>query len=55
MRIFLRYGKGVWPFRRAVENRRGEKRANPAEDRARFSFYSLHDHLESEDSTFRIR
>src|SRR6266403_4395640 len=36
---------------------RGEERANPlqvsAEDRARFSFYSVHAHLESEDSTCR--
>src|SRR6266404_575410 len=57
MRIFLRYGKGVRSFRRAVENRRGEERANPlqisAEDHARFSSYSLHDHLDSEDSTCR--
>src|SRR6266403_1559504 len=57
MRIFLREERELGRSAGRLRTERGEERANPlqvsAEDRARFSFYSLHDHLESEDSTCR--
>src|SRR5216684_504661 len=57
MRIFLREEREFGRFAGRSRTARGEDRANPlqvsAGDRARFSFYSQHHHLESEDSTFR--
>jgi len=48
MRILLREEK---EFARSV----GRPRTGRGENRARFSFYSQHHYLESEDTTFRIR
>jgi hypothetical protein len=48
MRIFLREEK---EFARSV----GRPRTGRGENLARFSFYSQHHHLDSEDTTFGIR
>src|SRR6267142_1866000 len=57
MRIFLREERELGRSGGRLRTGRGEERANPleisAEGHARFSFYSLPDHLESEDSTCR--